>query len=120
MRRIRQGIALVIGLGLSFLWVAAAVSADKTWPREVKTDQGILTIYQPQPDTFRDNVLTGRAAVSLLKTRAASPIFGVFWFTSRVDIDRDRERSGIGDHTGIGRRLGRECLPRNCRGRAVA
>ena len=82
MRRIRQGIALVIGLGLSFLWVAAAVSADKTWPREVKTDQGILTIYQPQPETFRDNVLTGRAAVSLLKTRAASPIFGVFWFTS--------------------------------------
>src|SRR5262245_4884800 len=90
MRRIiRQGIALVIGLGLSFLWVAAAVSADKTWPREVKIDEGVLTIYQPQPDTFKDNVLTGRAAVSFLKTGATSPTFGVFWFTSRVDTDRD-------------------------------
>ncbi|HUK64900.1 MAG TPA: hypothetical protein VLV15_16290, partial [Dongiaceae bacterium] len=98
MRRFtRHCTALVVGLALSLLSVAAGAAADKTWPREIKTDKGILTIYQPQPDTFQDNILKGRAAISFLKPGATSPIFGVFWFTSRVDTDRDSGTTMVRD-----------------------
>ena len=46
---------------LALVQVAIA-QADKGWPRELKTDKGVLTIYQPQPEKFQDNVLEARAA----------------------------------------------------------
>src|SRR5262249_34918889 len=70
---------------------------DKTWPREMDTALGVLTIYQPQPEKFENNVLRGRAAVSLIKKGTTTPIFGVFWFTGRVDTDRDAGTAMIRD-----------------------
>jgi hypothetical protein len=100
MRRvIRRSVPLAIGLGLSLLWVASAAAADATWPREINTDRGILTIYQPQPEKFENNILEGRAAVSLLSKGKTSPVFGVFWFSGRVDTNRDSSTAVIRDIT---------------------
>ena len=41
-------------------------AADATWPRELQTDVGVLTIYQPQPEKFEDNILEGAAPLSML------------------------------------------------------
>jgi hypothetical protein len=63
--------------------------AEATWPRRLDTERGQLTIYQPQPEKFDGNTLTGRAAASLKATGQRDPTFGVFWFTARVDTDRE-------------------------------
>jgi hypothetical protein len=76
-------------LCLLLVGAGAASAADKTWPREMNTEKGLLTIYQPQPEKFEDNILTGRVAASLLPKGKSTPVFGVFWFTARVDTDRD-------------------------------
>jgi hypothetical protein len=82
----------IAALSLAALLLLApgiAAAADATWPRELNTDLGVLTIYQPQPEKFADNVLRGRAAISVVPKGKSQPVFGVFWFTGRVDTDRD-------------------------------
>ena len=38
------------------------------WPREAKgTDGTVITVYQPQVESWAENLLKGRAAVSILK-----------------------------------------------------
>src|SRR4029079_408953 len=90
----------------TFSWLAAAFlvlgaplahAADNTWPRELKTDKGVLTIYQPQPEKFNDNVLEARAAVSMIPNGKTTAIFGVMWFTGHVDTDRDKGTATLRD-----------------------
>ena len=95
----RKSCRMVLGsiAFLSILLATAASPADETWPREIETENGILTIYQPQPEQLQGNMLKGRAAASLLSKTAAEPTFGVFWFSGRVDTDRDTGTSMIRD-----------------------
>ncbi|MFI5370355.1 MAG: carbohydrate-binding family V/XII, partial [Candidatus Eisenbacteria bacterium] len=79
------------------LALGPASAADKSWPRELKTEKGVLTIYQPQPEKFENNILTGRAAASLVPKGQTTPVFGVFWFTGRVDTDRDKGTAVLRD-----------------------
>jgi hypothetical protein len=85
-----------VGRALAFFALVAAVAvaapahADETgWPRQFDTPSGTFVVYQLQPEDLSGDVLTGRAAFSLLKPGAANPTFGVFWFTEHVEIDRD-------------------------------
>src|SRR5262249_34782350 len=97
MLRVGRWLSL-IGVGLSVvLLTAIASAADPTWPREMKTDLGVLTIYQPQPEKFADNVLEGRAALSLIPKGKSEPVFGVMWFKCRVDTDRDSGNAMLRD-----------------------
>ena len=82
---------------LSVLLATAAAPGDETWPREIETENGIVTIYQPQPEQLQGNMLKGRAAASLLTRNATEPTFGVFWFSARVDTDRDTGTSMMRD-----------------------
>jgi hypothetical protein len=59
------------------------------WPREILAPEGKIIVYQPQLETFRENKLTARAAVSLTKKGETEPIFGVVWFSARVSTDRN-------------------------------
>jgi hypothetical protein len=90
MRRLtHQVLLLAIGLGSLAFSARAAVAADATWPREIGTEKGVLTVYQPQPEKFENNVLSGRAAISLVPKGSTTAIFGVLWLTGRVDTERD-------------------------------
>ena len=85
-----------LGFGVLLLVLASPVfgqQADNSWPREIKTDKGTLTIYQPQPEKFTNNLLQARAAISLIPTGKTAPVFGVMWFNGRVDTDRDTNQS---------------------------
>ncbi len=64
-----------------------AVELD-SWPREVKIPSGSITIYQPQVESLDGTTLKGRAAIAYNGPEQASPVFGVAWFTSRLQIDR--------------------------------
>jgi len=64
----------------------ASLAAD--WPQELTGKKGTIVVYQPQPEKLVGNILTGRAAMSLELKDNVAPIFGVFWFSSKIETDR--------------------------------
>jgi hypothetical protein len=78
---------------LAVLLMGAASSAMGedvgAWPRDVKVDSGIITVYEPQIDSLKGDSLTGRAAVAYKAKAGGEPVFGATWFTGKVNIDRD-------------------------------
>lgn len=88
----------LVACALLRITIAVPVSAaDASWPREVSTERGLFTVYQPQPESFSGNTLTGRAALSLTKKPGSEPVFGVMWFRCRVDTDRSAETATLRD-----------------------
>ncbi len=71
----------------------SAVIADNgkvAWPREIRHEKGRILIYQPTPESFNEDMLEGRAAVSLKLKDSDDLIFGAIWFKSRVSTDLDK------------------------------
>ena len=63
------------------------------WPRSFTTDDGtVVKIYQPQPESFSDNVLKSRWAISVLQNGKSDPVFGTFWSVANVETDKDARR----------------------------
>ena len=69
--------------------LASAVASAMDWPQEIVAEEGTIVVYQPQPERLDGNVLSARAAMSLEMKNRDEPIFGAFWFTARIDTDRD-------------------------------
>lgn len=67
------------------------------WPQEVSAPEGKIIVYQPQPEKFSGNQLTGRSAMAILPTGSDEQIFGTFWFEARVDTDRDSDTAIVRD-----------------------
>lgn len=59
------------------------------WPRDLAIESGVLTMYQPQVDDLKDDILSFRAAVAYKQDDGSEPVFGAAWFESRVEIDRE-------------------------------
>lgn len=57
-----------------------------TWPREIKHKQYVFTLYQPQLESFDQNILTGRLALSV-KGEQTDLIFGALWFEAKLLTD---------------------------------
>ncbi|TFG97161.1 MAG: carbohydrate-binding family V/XII [Calditrichales bacterium] len=79
---------LVILVLLGYLPVLKATETEG-WPREIETDAAIIVVYQPQVESFEGNRLESRSAVSVLNKGTETPVFGVAWFSSRVETDLD-------------------------------
>ena len=83
----------IVACALSAWLFSAALSAARAetpeWPQEIYLNAGKVTIYQPQPETFKDDKLTARAAVAVTLTDNTEPVFGAVWIESRVSTDRD-------------------------------
>ena len=66
---------------------------QQDWPRSFTTDDGtVVKIYQPQPESFSDNVLKSRWAISVLQNGKTDPVFGTFWSVANVETDKDARR----------------------------
>ena len=74
-----------------------AQTADPGWPREITMDKGSIVIYQPQAETFKGSILTGRAAMALKLNGKTEPVFGAFWFKARVNTDTDARTATLTD-----------------------
>jgi hypothetical protein len=72
---------------ISLLFVFNAAFSQDEWPRDIETAQGKITIYQPQPEVFSGDKLSGRTAVSVT-LKSSEPVFGAIWFDARVATDR--------------------------------
>ena len=70
-------------------------SDDIGWPRVIEDPRGTVIVYQPQLDSFKNNVLEGRAAVSVTLKDAKEPVFGAVWFRARLETDLDNRTASI-------------------------
>ncbi|MFQ5582927.1 MAG: hypothetical protein ACE5GL_00645 [Calditrichia bacterium] len=68
--------------------IAQNQEAELSWPREIETKKAVITLYQPQIDSFKDDTLEGRMAVSI-KPPEKEMIFGAVWFKARMSTDLD-------------------------------
>ncbi|MFK5892922.1 MAG: hypothetical protein QM504_06850 [Pseudomonadota bacterium] len=82
-------------LSCTYSW--AKETPNKQWPQEIKTDRGLIVIYQPQPETLNDDKLKARATISIELKNSDKPIFGAIWFTARLQIDRTERNASIAD-----------------------
>ena len=69
---------------------ALAQEHHAAWPKEIQTDQGLVVVYQPQPQTLNGNELSGTAAFSITPSGKQDPMFGALFFTANLEIDRDQ------------------------------
>ena len=76
-------------LGVLLISISYNLSAEESWPREIQFPEGTLTIYQPQADSYENDTLEGRSAVSWTAADRGAPLFGAVWLTMRVEINRD-------------------------------
>ena len=81
-------LSIVVGLLLVAVPVPAQEEEEKTWPRVMEGGGFTITMYQPQLDSWKDDVFESRAAVSVQEGDGA-PVFGAVWITARADVDRD-------------------------------
>jgi hypothetical protein len=58
------------------------------WPRDMTFKKGVITIYQPQIESFEKNIIEARAALAI-KQKDKAPVFGAMWFSSRAVTDLD-------------------------------
>jgi hypothetical protein len=60
-----------------------------SWPLEIESKESIITtLYQPQLESFQNNDLEGRMAVTI-KVPEEEMIFGALWFRARLETDLD-------------------------------
>jgi hypothetical protein len=59
------------------------------WPREVQLERGLVTFYQPQPESFTANILEGRSAISY-KPNDGETLFGAYWFRAFLQTDIEK------------------------------
>ena len=62
---------------------------DVGWPRELKSDLGTITVYQPQFDELVGADLKGRAAFGLKEKEDSEPEYGALFFEARVEADNE-------------------------------
>ncbi|MEA3478345.1 MAG: hypothetical protein U9R60_09220 [Bacteroidota bacterium] len=79
---------LFILVSAPFLMADEEEENTLTWPREMELENVIITLYQPQLESFDNNVLTGRMALSA-KTKDDEMFFGALWFSAIMETDLD-------------------------------
>jgi hypothetical protein len=85
-------IVRLIGLLTLIFFSSASMFAQDSssyWPREINTSEGKMIVYQPQPETMKDNLVTGVWAFSITPNGKTEPVFGAMFFEATINIDKD-------------------------------
>jgi hypothetical protein len=84
-------------LSMTAVWSQEEVNGEVTgsWPREIQVPEGVVVVYQPQPESLNGNLLKGRAAVSVEIKEAKEPVFGAIWFEAQLDTDRAERTANL-------------------------
>ncbi|MEN8224482.1 MAG: hypothetical protein ABFS05_03895 [Bacteroidota bacterium] len=95
----KKYILLSIALFLAFGSFVTAQDEEPqlNWPREIETEENaVITLYQPQLESFESNILVGRMAVSV-KPENKDLIFGALWFSARLLTDLENRLAVLDD-----------------------
>ena len=88
---------------LIFLFIAVLISMQSIfandenefqWPKEFDHKDYTITLYQPQYDAYKNNVLEGRMALSV-KAKDKEPVFGALWFKARLETDKEARTAAL-------------------------
>ena len=93
------------GWMVALLWVClllgslngAQGATTDSWPKDIASPQGMVVIYQPQPEKLEGNQLEARAAVAVELKGSTEPLFGAVWFKARLDTERAERIATIAD-----------------------
>src|SRR6266446_5825525 len=97
--RKRLGVVLCVLLvlpGLAACTTAMSVSGEVAlpagpWPRELTSGDNTFSIFQPQYDRWEQGRLDGRSAVAVGGLASPDPRYGVVWFTTRTQVDKETQ-----------------------------
>ena len=80
--------AVVAAVGVA---AASAQEApdENRWPVQLDTEYGQVIIYQPQYESYQNNILEARSAVSITPKGQTDAVFGAIWFEARLSTDLD-------------------------------
>lgn len=73
-------------LGLSSAAKGAEAPADP-WPRQFKSGNATILVYQPQLESWTGNVINFRCAIAITKGDSKDDVFGVIWAKARTQVD---------------------------------
>lgn len=80
---------LIISIFLTLVTIAQDYQKDElSWPREIVMGSDTVVLYQPQLESFENNIIEGRMAISM-NTKKRGLLFGAFWFKAYVNTDLD-------------------------------
>ena len=90
--------ALLAVAGMVVVVAAWAQAPDVTWPRQVKAADGtVITVYQPQIESWADNKVSARAAVAVTRPGEKEPGYGVLELAARTAIDKASDVATLSD-----------------------
>ncbi|UTW67821.1 hypothetical protein KFE94_06830 [bacterium SCSIO 12643] len=70
-----------------FTSISQDVITEFSWPMELEGDKGyVTTLYQPQLESFKGNILSGRMALTV-KPKDGEMVFGAVWFEATMETD---------------------------------
>jgi hypothetical protein len=92
----RKDLLLIFLLLFGALVEASSALAQNTngaapgdpWPRQFKLNNANVLVYQPQVDSWENNILSFRAVVSITPNGSKQEILGVIWATARTQVNR--------------------------------
>ena len=87
MRRAFAALVVFAALGLPDAAQGAGVPADP-WPRQFKSGNATILVYQPQVESWTGNVMTFRSAIAVTKGDPKDDVFGVIWAKARTQVDK--------------------------------
>lgn len=73
----------------------SAVADDHDWPRQIDSRDATIIVYQPQIESFENNILSARSAVSVQHSTDTEPVFGAVWFEAQTETDREQRNVSL-------------------------
>lgn len=71
-----------------FLVSCSTLQAQSDWPMTIQADEAVITVYRPQPESYKEGRFTARAAVSVKRKADKEPVFGSVWAEGFLEVDR--------------------------------
>jgi len=63
-------------------------SSDGGWPKVMLSGSDTVVMYQPQVDSWTDNLLAFRTAICYINSTDGKQVFGVLVFSARTEVDK--------------------------------
>ena len=84
----------LISILIIFTSISFSQDEELVWPREIETKEGLITLYQPQLESFKNDTLEGRMAISI-KPAEGEMLFCAAWFKARLSTDLDNRTAAL-------------------------
>jgi hypothetical protein len=68
--------------------VSGAGASEHEWPRTFTSGTDHFTLYQPQVESWQENIVSLYCAVEAKREKDKSPKYGVVWLHARTEVDK--------------------------------